>query len=68
MMDSSITISVMALVLAVINVAFWIHICTRINELNETLEATIEALAATNSAQKSTVACLKHIQKHLNRE
>ena len=68
MMDSSITISVIALVLAVINVAFWLHICTKINELNETLEATIEALAATNSAQKSTVACLKNIQKHLNKE
>lgn len=68
MMNSCIVISVIALVLAVINVAFWFHICTRINELNETLEATIEALAATNSAQKSTVACLKNIQKHLNRE
>lgn len=56
------------ILIVMINVAFWLHICIRINELNETLEATIDALAATNSAQKSTVACLKNIQKHLNKE
>lgn len=68
MMNSCVTISVIALILAVINVAFWFHICTRINELNETLEATIEALAETSSAQRATLAYLKSLDSKLNKK